>query len=139
MVDFARARSRTLSAIRAKRSPPAQVAELEPGDVLFYPAMWWHQVEARDAFNVMINYWWNTSPRFMDSPQNTLLHALLSLRDRPDAEKRGLARIVRLLCLRPGGRSRARIFPNMRAAIWRRWTKRRRGGCARMLLNRLNR
>jgi hypothetical protein len=66
----------------------AQQAELGPGDAIFYPAMWWHQVEALEAFNLMINYWWNTSPAFMDTPQNTLLHALLSLRDRPDAEKR---------------------------------------------------
>ncbi len=65
----------------------AEVAELEPGDALIYPALWWHQVEARDPFNAMINYWWNTSPRFMDTPQNTLLHGLLSLRDRPDHEK----------------------------------------------------
>ncbi len=66
----------------------AEVAELEPGDVLLYPALWWHNVEALDAFNVMINYWWNAVPRFMDTPMNTLLHGLLSLRDRPDHEKR---------------------------------------------------
>lgn len=65
----------------------AQVAELEPGDALFYPAMWWHHVEALDPFNVMINYWWNTSPAFIDTPMTTLLHAILSLRDRPEAEK----------------------------------------------------
>ena len=65
-----------------------EVADMEPGDVLFYPTMWWHEVEARDNFNVMVNYWWNTSPEFMDTPQNTLLHALLSLRDRPEQEKR---------------------------------------------------
>jgi hypothetical protein len=46
-------------------------------------------VEALDPFNAMINYWWNTSPAFMDTPQNTLLHALLSLRDRPAHEKAG--------------------------------------------------
>lgn len=66
----------------------AHVAELEPGDVLVYPALWWHNVEALDAFNVMVNYWWNPSPRFMDTPMNTLLHGLLSLRDRPEGEKR---------------------------------------------------
>ena len=65
-----------------------EVADLEPGDMLFYPAMWWHEVEAKDRFNVMVNYWWNTSPLFMDTPQNTLMHALLSLRDRPEQEKR---------------------------------------------------
>ncbi len=66
----------------------AEVAEMEPGDALFYPAMWWHQVDALDTFNVMVNYWWNTTPQYMDTPQNTLLHALLSLRDRPEQEKR---------------------------------------------------
>jgi Cupin-like domain len=65
----------------------AQVAELEAGDLLFYPAMWWHHVEALDRFNVLVNYWWNTSPSWLDTPQLTLLHALLSLRDRPEPEK----------------------------------------------------
>lgn len=66
----------------------ARVAELEPGDVLFYPSMWWHQVEALDGFNILINYWWNTTPAFVDTPMNTLLHGLLSLRGRPEAEKK---------------------------------------------------
>ncbi|HEX5766281.1 MAG TPA: cupin-like domain-containing protein [Woeseiaceae bacterium] len=66
----------------------SEVADLEPGDALFYPAMWWHQVDALDAFNVMINYWWNTAPAYIDTPQNALLHALLSVRDRPEQEKR---------------------------------------------------
>jgi hypothetical protein len=65
----------------------AQVAEIEPGDVLFYPAMWWHHVQALESFNTMINYWWTTSPRFIDSPHTTLMHALISLRDRPPQEK----------------------------------------------------
>jgi hypothetical protein len=50
--------------------------------------MWWHHVEALESFNAMINYWWSTSPAFIDSPHNTLLHALLSLRDRTEGEKR---------------------------------------------------
>jgi len=64
-----------------------QVAELDPGDVLFYPALWWHHVEALEPFNAMINYWWTTAPEFLDSPQATLLHALMSLRDRSEPEK----------------------------------------------------
>jgi hypothetical protein len=65
----------------------ARVAELEPGDVLFYPSMWWHQVEALDAFNILINYWWDTAPAFVDTPMNTLLHGLLSLRGRSESER----------------------------------------------------
>jgi hypothetical protein len=64
------------------------VAELEAGDVLVYPALWWHHVEALDLFNVLVNYWWNAAPAFMDTPMDTILHALLSLRDRPPSEKR---------------------------------------------------
>lgn len=71
----------------AKALAHAQVADLEPGDVLFYPALWWHNVEALDRFNVMINYWWNDAPAFADSPMTTLLHAMLSLRERPAAER----------------------------------------------------
>ena len=65
----------------------AQIADLEPGDVLFYPAMWWHNVEALDPFNAMINYWWNGAPAFMDTPMATLEHGLLSLRGRSEQEK----------------------------------------------------
>ncbi|PCD04093.1 cupin [Sphingomonas spermidinifaciens] len=65
----------------------ARVADLEPGDVLFYPALWWHHVEALDPFNILVNYWWNETPAHTDTPMTTLLHAILSLRDRSPAEK----------------------------------------------------
>ena len=64
-----------------------QIAEISPGDILVYPALWWHQVEALDDFNVMVNYWWNSVPSYVDDPMTTLLHGLVSLRDRPDNEK----------------------------------------------------
>lgn len=65
----------------------ASSVELAAGDLIFYPALWWHQVEALGPFNAMMNYWWNDSPAFLDSPWNTVLHAMLSLRDRSEAEK----------------------------------------------------
>ena len=86
-----------------------QVADLDPGDALFYPAMWWHEVEALDAFNVMVNYWWNTSPSYMDTPQNTLLHALLSLRDRPEQEKRAWRAVFDYYVFGPADRAGAHL------------------------------
>ena len=71
----------------AAAAAAGEIADLEPGDVLFYPALWWHNVEALDPFNAMINYWWNAVPAFMDPPMTTLLHGMLSLRDRPESEK----------------------------------------------------
>jgi hypothetical protein len=61
----------------------AQVAELAAGDALFIPSMWWHHVEALDSLNVLVNYWWRQSPGYMDTPMNTLLQALLTMRDLP--------------------------------------------------------
>ncbi|BFM07937.1 cupin-like domain-containing protein [Halioxenophilus aromaticivorans] len=65
----------------------AVIADMEPGDALYYPSMWWHEVEAKDAFNVMVNYWWINAPRYMGNPLDVLMHAMLELRGRSDAEK----------------------------------------------------
>ena len=35
----------------------AQVAELGPGDGIFIPSMWWHQVEGLSDFNILVNFW----------------------------------------------------------------------------------
>ncbi|WP_417451326.1 cupin-like domain-containing protein [Kordiimonas sp.] len=66
----------------------AQVAELEPGDAIFIPGMWWHHVESLSAFNVLLNYWWRDMPAYMGPPFNALQHALLTIRDLPAHEKR---------------------------------------------------
>ncbi len=73
----------------------AQVAEMEPGDALFIPSMWWHHVEALDRFNVLVNYWWRQSPEWMDTPMNALMHALLSVRDLPPAQRQAWADMFR--------------------------------------------
>ena len=65
----------------------AQVAELGPGDAIFIPSMWWHHVEAIEQFNVLVNYWWRDTPRYLAQPQDALNHALLAIRDLPEEEK----------------------------------------------------
>lgn len=65
----------------------AQVAELEPGDAVHIPSGWYHRVEALDRFNVLVNYWWRESPRWMGEPGEALLHAILSLRGLSDQQR----------------------------------------------------
>ena len=65
----------------------AQIAELSSGDALFIPSMWWHEVEATASFNMLVNYWWRTTPSFADAPIHALQHALLSIASLPDNEK----------------------------------------------------
>ena len=77
----------------------AQVAELGPGDAIFIPSMWWHHVEALEPFNVLVNYWWRDTPRYLAQPQDALNHALLAIRDLPDGRKGIVAPDVRILCV----------------------------------------
>ncbi len=72
----------------AEAAKSALIVELEPGDVLFLPSMWWHQVEGLDDFNVLVNYWWRQVPAYMSSPADVLDLALLSIRDLPTEQKK---------------------------------------------------
>ena len=65
----------------------AQVAELDAGDALYIPAMWWHHVEGLAAFNVLVNYWWRDTPRWLGAPQDALNHAMMAIRDLPEDQK----------------------------------------------------
>lgn len=59
------------------------VVELEPGDVLYLPAHWWHYVESF-GFNVAANYWWSDIPQYQKAEGDIhFLNALLSTRSLP--------------------------------------------------------
>lgn len=65
----------------------AYIADLEPGDALYYPNMWWHEVQAFGRFNAMVNFWWMTAEPYLGNPMDVLMHAMMSVRDRPAKEK----------------------------------------------------
>lgn len=65
----------------------AQVVDLEPGDALFIPTMWWHNVESLAPYNILVNYWWDDAPAFLTSGINALYFAMLGIRDKSAHER----------------------------------------------------
>ncbi|WP_230480869.1 cupin-like domain-containing protein [Sphingomonas sp. Leaf21] len=66
----------------------AQVAQLGPGDAIYIPAKWWHEIRAEGPLNLLVNYWWTRGTP--DAPFAALIHAILAVRDRPAAERAAL-------------------------------------------------
>lgn len=83
----------------------AQTAELEPGDAIFIPGLWWHHVRSLAPFNVLVNYWWRSSPAFLSSPLPALHHAMWAVRDLPAREKQAWAKIFEYYVFGPGERA----------------------------------
>ncbi|WP_422009947.1 cupin-like domain-containing protein [Roseateles sp.] len=71
----------------------AHVAELEPGDAIYIPPLWFHQVEAlAPHLNILVNYWWRpeAAPGRPDDLHPAAMRlAMLALRHLPDGEREG--------------------------------------------------
>jgi hypothetical protein len=87
----------------------AQSAELEAGDAIFIPSLWWHHIESLAAFNILVNYWWRQSPPYMDSPISALMLAILAVRDLPEEQRAAWAEMFRHYVFEPGEATSAHI------------------------------
>lgn len=66
----------------------AIVVELEPGDALYLPKLWWHQVEALEPANLLVNYWWDGFAAGPDAPYVAMMLAMIAIAERPAPERR---------------------------------------------------
>lgn len=64
-----------------------RVVELNPGDALYIPSMWWHHIEGQANINMLVNFWWRTVPPYIGRSENVLYHALLTLKQLPQAQR----------------------------------------------------
>ncbi|PZU56570.1 MAG: cupin-like domain-containing protein [Sphingobium sp.] len=81
----------------------ALVVDLAPGDALYLPKLWWHQVEATDPFNLLVNYWWDGFSAGPDAPYATMLLAMIAIAERPEAERAAWRAFFDHYVFRPGG------------------------------------
>lgn len=68
----------------------ALTAELQAGDAIYLPPLWWHHVESLRSLNALVNYWWKATTsdgRIADSGLGALTHAMLTLKPLPPAER----------------------------------------------------
>lgn len=67
-------------------------ANLQAGEALYIPPLWWHNVKAKDKFNMLVNYWWKDDfllKNTTQQPSDSLLHTLLTIRNLPKQQKSG--------------------------------------------------
>ena len=91
----------------------AEVAELGPGDAVYIPALWWHNVEALDNFNVLVNYWWRDIPEYFDTPSNALLHCLLTIKSLPPSQRRRWKALFDYLIFQSDGAALEHLPPDV--------------------------
>ena len=95
----------------------AQVAELEPGDALYIPSMWWHHVESLAPYNILVNYWWEDAPSFLTSGMNALYMAMLAIRDKSAHEREGWKHIFNHYIFDGAEKSNSFIPPEARGFL----------------------
>jgi hypothetical protein len=81
----------------------ALVADLEPGDALYLPKLWWHQVEATEPVNVLVNYWWDGFSAGPDAPYTMMMLAMIAISERPPQERAAWRAFFDHYVFRPDG------------------------------------
>ena len=95
----------------------ALVAELEPGDALYLPKLWWHQVESLAPFNAMINHWWDAFSAGPDAPYTSLLFAMITIAERPPAERQAWKAFFDHFVFRTQGHPLAHLPPQQHGLL----------------------
>lgn len=94
----------------------ARMAELEPGDAIYIPALWWHQVEALSPFNVLVNFWWPDSPD-QDARFDAMVYAVLTLSHLPPERRAAWSEYFDTFVFREHGDPAAHLAPEHRSVL----------------------
>jgi hypothetical protein len=87
----------------------ALTVELEPGDALYLPKLWWHEVAATEPFNVLVNFWWDAFRAGPDAPNSAMMLAMIAIAERPYTERAAWRAFFDHYVFRPRGHPLAHL------------------------------
>lgn len=97
--------------------PHGMSAELEPGDAIYIPTLWWHHVRSTGPLNVLVNYWWSDLAGKAGSPFEVLIHALMSMRHLPEPQRQAWRAIFDHYVFQTGDDPGAHLSPEMKGVL----------------------
>jgi len=95
----------------------AWVCELGTGDALYLPKLWFHQVESLAPFNGLVNYWWDALAAGPDAPYTSLLLAMITIAERPPAERQAWKAFFDHFVFRSNGHPLAHLPPEQHGLL----------------------
>jgi hypothetical protein len=95
----------------------AMVADLLPGDAIYIPKLWWHQIEATAPFNGLVNYWWDAFSAGPDAPYTSLLLSMITIAERPPEERKAWKAFFDHYVFRSNGHPLAHLPPEQRGLL----------------------
>jgi len=99
----------------------ARVVEMEAGDALYIPPLWFHQVEALEKVNLLVNYWWPVAgDARLPAPSAALLQAIQVLNALPAAQRQAWAAMFEHYVVQGDGDPAAHIPARWRGVLARR-------------------
>jgi hypothetical protein len=91
--------------------------ELEAGDALYLPKLWWHKVESLAPLNGLVNYWWDAFSAGPDAPYTSMLFAMIAISERPAAERAAWKAFFDHYVFRPNGHPLAHLPPQQHGLL----------------------
>jgi hypothetical protein len=95
----------------------ALMADLGPGDALYLPKLWWHQVEATEPFNLLVNFWWDAFRAGPDAPYSAMMLAMIAIAERPAKERAAWSAFFDHYVFRPNGHPLAHLPEDKRGIL----------------------
>jgi hypothetical protein len=95
----------------------AQVADLEPGDAIYIPYLWWHHVESLAPFNVLMNYWWASPLASLGSPFDFIFHGMFALGGLPAPQRAAWRAMVDYYVFRLEGEPAEHLQPEHKGLL----------------------